>query len=64
MNKEVPMADDKSKTGTADDVRINVNEAYEVQYWSKKFDVTPEELHDAVAAVGPMAADVQRELAR
>ena len=64
MNKEVHMADDKLKTGTADDVRINVNEAYEVQYWSKKFDVTPEELHDAVAAVGPMAEDVQRELAR
>jgi hypothetical protein len=58
------MADDKMKTGTADDVRINVNEAYEVQYWTTKFGVTAEELHDAVDAVGPMVADVMRELGK
>ena len=58
------MADDKTKTGTADDVRINVNEAYEVQYWSKKFGVTPDELRAAVAAVGPMVADVQKKLGK
>lgn len=58
------MADDKTKIGTADDVRINVNEAYEVHYWSRKFGVTAEELHDAVAAVGPTVADVQRELGK
>ena len=56
------MPDDKTKTGTADDVRINVKEAYEVQYWSKKFGVTEEELLDAVAAAGPMVADFKREL--
>ena len=56
------MPDDKTKTGTADDVRINVTEAYEVQYWSRKFGVTPEALRDAVAAAGPMVADLQREL--
>ena len=54
------MADDKTKTGKADDVRINVNEAYEVEHWSTMFGVKREELHDAVAAVGPMVADVQR----
>jgi hypothetical protein len=58
------MADDKTKTGTLDAVRINVNEDYERRYWSKKFGVTMEELVAAVDAVGPMAADVQRELAK
>ncbi|MEO6760302.1 MAG: DUF3606 domain-containing protein [Saprospiraceae bacterium] len=56
------MADDKTKTGKADDVRINVNESYEVQYWSTKFGVTPDELRSAVEAVGPMVVDVQRKL--
>ena len=58
------MADDKTKTGTLDAVRINVNEDYERRYWSKKFGVTMEELVAAVDAVGPLAADVQRELAK
>jgi len=58
------MADDKSKTGTLDAERINVNEDYERRYWSKKFGVTMEELVAAVDAVGPLAADVQRELAK
>lgn len=30
------MPDDKSKTGKADDTRINVNQSYEVDYWTKK----------------------------
>ena len=58
------MADDKTKTGTLDAVRINVNEDYERRYWSKKLGVTMEELVAAVDAVGPLAADVQRELAK
>ena len=56
------MADDKSKTGQADRLRINTNEDYEVIDWAKKFGVTPERLRAAVAAVGPMAADVERHL--
>jgi hypothetical protein len=56
------MADDKGKTGKADRDRINVNEAYEVTYWSNKLDVSREQLRAAVTAVGPMADDVQRNL--
>lgn len=51
--------DDKAKTGKIDDLRINVNESYEVRYWSEKFSITEEELKKAVAAVGPMASNVQ-----
>jgi hypothetical protein len=56
------MADDKSKAGKADRDRINVNEAYEITYWPNKLDVAREQLRGAVAAVGPMAEDIQRYL--
>lgn len=58
------MADDKSKTGGQDRDRINVNEDYELRDWSQKLGVTPEELKEAVSKVGPMAADVQKELGK
>lgn len=58
------MADDKSKTGGQDRSRINVNEDYELRDWSKKFGVTPSELKKAVEKVGPMVADVKKELGK
>ena len=58
------MADDKSKRGPADAQRVNTHEDYEVQYWSKKFGVTPEALRDAVKKAGPMASDVQKQLGK
>ena len=56
------MTDDKSKAGGADRIRINTSEDYEVQDWSQKFGVTPEELKAAVKAVGPMVDAVERYL--
>lgn len=56
------MADDKSKQGPQDRSRINVNERYELDYWSNKFGVTPKDLKLAVEKVGVMAKDVEREL--
>ena len=56
------MSDDKSKSGQQDRLRINVNEDYELRDWSKKFGVTAEQLKAAVKKVGPMAADVEKEL--
>ncbi len=56
------MADDKKKTGAADRNRVNVNESYEVEYWTKKFGCTPAELKAAVKKVGVMAKDVEEEL--
>lgn len=55
------MADDTSKTGGQDRLRINVN-AYELRDWSVKFGVTPDQLKEAVKAVGVMAADVEKHL--
>lgn len=56
------MPDDKTKTGKADDIRINVHEPYELRDWSQKFGVTPDRLKQAVQTVGPMVKDVKRHL--
>jgi len=54
--------DDKTKTGKGDDSRIDVNESYELQYWSEKFNVSRDELREAVKAVGTKAKDVEAYL--
>ena len=51
--------DDKTKTGKADDSQININESYEVQYWSEKFNVPQETLKTAVRAAGTRVDDVR-----
>jgi Protein of unknown function (DUF3606) len=56
------MADDKSKTRPQDSSKVNVNEDYEVQYWTKKFGCTPQQLKDAVKKVGTGAAAVEKEV--
>lgn len=56
------MTDDKSKKGRQDRSRIDVHERYELDYWSDKFGVSKEELKDAVARVGVMAKDVEKDL--
>ncbi len=56
------MADDKTKTGQQDDIRINVNQDHELRDWSKKLGVTHDELKAAVKAVGVMAKDVEAHL--
>lgn len=56
------MSDDKTKAGKADRERINLSEDYEVRDWSKKFGVSEDQLRKAVAKVGSMAADVEKEL--
>lgn len=39
--------------------RINVNEPWEVRYWTQKLGVSEAQLKQAVNAVGPMAAKVK-----
>lgn len=56
--------DDTSKTGRQDDSQVNVNEAYEVQYWSEKFGVTADRLKQAVKAVGTQVKAVEEYLNR
>jgi Protein of unknown function (DUF3606) len=58
------MADDKKHKGTPDPNKISTSEAYEVEYWSKKFGVTSQQLKDAVKKVGNSPAKVQKELSK
>ena len=58
------MADDKSKRGPEDRIRINVHEAYELQYWSTQLGVSTQELRKSVDRVGPMVKDVKRDLGK
>ena len=58
------MADDKSKVGSSDRDRIDVHERYEVEYWSHKWNVSPDRLREAVSRAGPMVKDVARELGK
>ena len=55
------MSDDRSKT-VANRKCINLNEDYELRFWSTKLGVSPNELRRAVSKVGVFADDVAREL--
>jgi hypothetical protein len=56
--------DDKKNTGSPDRDRINLQEDYEVQYWTKTLGVSAEELRKAVEAVGSTADAVRRHLGK
>jgi hypothetical protein len=56
------MADDLKNRGEPDRSRVNLKEVPEVQYWSKKFGVSAEQLRSAVKAAGPQAGDVEKHL--
>jgi hypothetical protein len=57
------MSDDTSRRGIADRTRINVNEDYEVRYWTRQLGVSEARLREIVVKVGVMVDDVRREVA-
>ncbi len=48
--------------GMQDRERINVDKEDELRFWSREFDVSEEQLRDAVRAVGTLANDVRAHL--
>jgi len=58
------MSDDKSKRGSPDRDRIDINDPDEVRNWTKSLGVTKEELQRAVEAVGTTAGKVYDYLGR
>jgi hypothetical protein len=58
------MSDDKTKKGPQDASRINIHEPYEVEYWHQKFNVTPQQLRDAVSKVGVSVENVRKQLGK
>jgi hypothetical protein len=56
------MMDNKTKSGSQESNLINAGEYYEIEYWSKKFGITPERLKSAIKAVGSSAKAVEAYL--
>ena len=56
------MPDDLKRRQPEDPQRININQDWEVDYWSKKLGCTKAELIAAVQKVGTMVEDVKKEL--
>lgn len=58
------MADNLNERGPQDRSRVNVNEPWELQYWSRKFGVSEDQLKDAVKAAGTSADAVGKHLGK
>lgn len=56
------MPDDLTRRKPEDPTKINVNQSWEIEYWTKKLGVTEQQLRTAVNAVGPLVKDVKRYL--
>jgi Protein of unknown function (DUF3606) len=64
ISRRILLPDDSTKKAPQDATRVNIHEDYEIEYWSKKFGVTPSQLRAAVAKVGTLARQVETELKR
>jgi hypothetical protein len=58
------MSDDKSKRGSPDRDRIDMNDPDEVRNWTQSLGVTKEELAAAVKAAGSTAEKVRAHLGK
>jgi hypothetical protein len=56
------MSDNLTNRGPQDRARINLNESWEIAYWTKELGVTKEELEKAVQKAGPAVSAVRQEL--
>ena len=56
------MPDDPKKRGGQDQHRIDIAREDEVREWAKKLDASPQQIKEAVQAVGDRADDVELHL--
>ena len=56
------MTDSLTKRHQPDRSKINLNQDYEVHYWTKHLNISKEELQKIVDKVGNSAAAVRKEL--
>jgi hypothetical protein len=54
--------DDTEKQGPGDRTRINVNQAWELTYWTDALGVSEDRLRQIVDEVGPLVVDVRNAL--
>ena len=58
------MVDNRNLRGPGGRQRINLNERYEVQYWTSKWRISREQLTEAVRKVRPMSAAIAKGLGK
>jgi hypothetical protein len=63
FNDTITKATDLEMAGPIERTRVNLEEARELRYWCKHFEVTQEKLRAAERAVGPFLEDIERHLA-
>ena len=56
------MPDDLTRKRPEDPQKINVNQSWEVDYWTDKLNVSENELKKIVKKVGPSTDKVRKEL--
>ncbi len=55
------MTDNLKKPGKQDDIKINIKQDHEVQYWSRKWGISPLQLESAIKAAGSNIAKYVEE---
>jgi len=58
------MSDNLQDRGPQDRSRINVNEEWELRYWTKELGLSPDELRKAVQEAGTSAKAVREHLGK
>jgi hypothetical protein len=58
------MSDNLQDRGPADRSRMNVNEDYELRYWTKTLGISTDQLKQAVKEVGSSAKAVEEKLGK
>jgi len=58
------MADNLNIRRPEDPTKVNVHEAWELEYWSQKFGVSVAKLKEAVSRVGVLVVDVRKYLGK
>ena len=58
------MSDSLSMNAPNDSQRINLRQHYEVQYWTKKLDITAEKLAEIISVVGNSVDAVRTHVGR
>ncbi|GGB94867.1 DUF3606 domain-containing protein [Pseudoduganella buxea] len=58
------MSDNLQNRGPQDRSRINVNEEWELRYWTKELGLSEEELRNAVKAAGTTVTAVREHLGK
>lgn len=58
------MSDNLQDRGAQDRSRINVNEPWELRYWTKELGLSEDELREAVKVAGTSASAVREHLGK